>query len=311
MNRLRAKAAGAARRLGIERATRPAPPPFDRRTVLLAGVERDMRVLEIGPSYNPLAPRSEGWETCVVDHATREELIEKYRDPAHGVDVSRIEDVDVVWTEGGLDEAIPRELHGFDVCLASHLIEHTPDLVGFVQGVTAVLCEDGWLSLAVPDMRYCFDLLRAPTRVGQLLDAHARRASRHDLATLYDQRAYATRLDGHIAWEPSADPRLVELLGSLEGARELLSGPPAEYVDCHAWQFTPASFELAVLELSALGLLDVHVAASHDTVGCEFFVTLRRGADVPANAEELDRARLDLLRRSVSEVAETWAAVLG
>jgi hypothetical protein len=277
--------------------------------VLLAGVDRDMSVLEIGPSYNPLAPRSEGWSTCVVDHATREELVEKYRDPAHAVDVSRIEDVDVVWTEGGLAEAIPRELHGFDVCLASHLIEHTPDLVGFVQGVMAVLSEDGWLSLAVPDMRYCFDLFRSPTRVGRLVAAHERRASRHDLATLYDERAYATKLDGHIAWGPSADPRPVELLGSLEGARELLSGPPAEYVDCHAWQFTPASFELAVLELSALGLLDVHVAASHETVGCEFFVTLRRGAAVPATAEELHEARLALLRRSVREVASIWAKV--
>ena len=32
-----------------------------------------------------------------------------------------------------------------------------------------------------------------------------------------------------------------------------------DYVDAHAWTFTPSSFELLILELRALGLLDLAV----------------------------------------------------
>src|SRR5215468_1320623 len=49
------------------------------------------RVVEIGRSYNPIAPKANGRNTTNVDHATRAELIEKYC--GHGVDVNRIENV--------------------------------------------------------------------------------------------------------------------------------------------------------------------------------------------------------------------------
>jgi hypothetical protein len=38
-----------------------------------------MRLIEVGPSYHPIVPRSEGWLTTIVDHADREELSTKYR----------------------------------------------------------------------------------------------------------------------------------------------------------------------------------------------------------------------------------------
>ena len=293
-------------------ALRRETPTFDRRAVLLDGVTRDMRVLEIGPSYAPLAPRSEGWDVCVVDHATREELVEKYGDPAHRVDVTRIEDVDVVWREGSLDEAVGTQRLGFDVCLASHVIEHTPDFVGFVQGVMRSLAPNGWLSLAVPDLRYCFDLLRGPTRGGELVEAHVRGASRHRLATAFDQVAYTVRKGGNIAWDQAETGR-IEPVASLAIARDVLTshddGASAEYVDAHVWRFTPASFELTILELSALGLLDVHLTSLHPTVGCEFFVQLRPGARLPSDSSGLDAVRLELLERSVREVADVWAKV--
>jgi len=301
----------AASALGRTPAPPPTPPPFDRRGVLLQGVAPEMRILEIGPSYAPLAPRSEGWNACVVDHATREELVEKYRDPVHGVDVSRIEDVDVVWRNGPLDEALGPERQGFDVCLASHVIEHTPDLVGFVGGVLRTLVPGGWLSLAVPDLRYCFDLLRGPTRVGEVVDAHVRHASRHGIATFVDQRAYAVRKGGRIAWS-AADGGTVELMESLADVESLLASrddDDGEYVDAHVWRFTPASFELLVLELSALGMLDAHVESIHASVGCEFFVRIRAGSRLPATVEQIDAIRLALLERSVREVGAVWATV--
>ena len=288
------------------------PGPFDRRAVLLEGVRREMRILEIGASYSPLAPRKDGWNVRIVDHASREELVEKYSDPVHDVDVSRIEEVDVVWRGGPLDEAIGREHLGFDACVASHVVEHTPDLVGFLSGVMRSLAPDGWLSLAVPDMRYCFDLLRTPTRVGEVVVAHVNGAGRHGLATLVDQAAYSVAREGMIAWG-QGDQGSLAFKGSLGTVPKLVAGhddsPGSEYVDAHVWRFTPASFELLVLELSALGLIDAHIASIHDSVGCEFYVKLRSGRRLSPTPEEVDSARLALLERSVRELAEVWATV--
>ncbi|HET7879972.1 MAG TPA: hypothetical protein VFL55_03740, partial [Acetobacteraceae bacterium] len=54
--------------------------------------DKGSRVVEIGASYSPIVPKSDGWNTTVVDHATRYDLVEKY--DALGIqDVDRIEPV--------------------------------------------------------------------------------------------------------------------------------------------------------------------------------------------------------------------------
>ncbi len=40
-------------------------------------VNRAGRGLEFGPSYNPLAPKSEGFDVVTIDHAIRDELVGK------------------------------------------------------------------------------------------------------------------------------------------------------------------------------------------------------------------------------------------
>ena len=72
-----------------------------RAEIMLAAVPRDGRIIEIGPSFNPLAPKSEGWNSFSIDHLTREGLVAKYTGHP-GVDVGRIEPVDFVWTGGFL-----------------------------------------------------------------------------------------------------------------------------------------------------------------------------------------------------------------
>lgn len=186
-----------ARGLRRQRVKTASPPgrahPFDRRTSLLAGLDRSMRLVEIGGSHNPLGPRS---DVVVVDHDDRAGLVAKYEHEPD-VDVSRIEDVDVVWTAGLLADAVPAERHGtIDAILASRVIEHVPDPVGFLQSVEQLLAPGGRLVLAVPDMRSCFDLLRAPATTGALVEAHVIGAGTHSLRSLFDFAAYSTVLDG-------------------------------------------------------------------------------------------------------------------
>ena len=126
--------------------------------------------------------------------------MEKYRaDP--NVDTSRIEEVDFVWASGPLDEAVPSELHGtYDAFIASHVFEHIPDPIGLLRSLERVLRPTGVVSLVVPDKRFCFDFFKPLSSVGELLDAHARGASRHSRKARFDHQAYSIHADGEFAF---------------------------------------------------------------------------------------------------------------
>ncbi len=175
-----------------------------RKELLLAGISKHARITEIGPSFNPVASKAEGWNCWSIDHLDRDGLVAKYaKDPS--VDTTRIETVDFVWTGGALSDAVPLELHGsFDAFIASHVIEHTPDLLAFLTGAETLLKPDGVVVLAIPDKRYCFDYFQPLTTTGQIIEAHAERRSRHTRRLSFDHVAYSVSNNGRIAWEQSS-----------------------------------------------------------------------------------------------------------
>lgn len=278
---------------------------MDRSGKVLCEVDRSARILEVGPSYSPIVPKSAGWKSWSIDHSSAEELRKIYT--GHGVDVSRIEDVDFVWTGGPMDAAVPPEHHGtFDACIASHVIEHMPDLVGFFGAVSRLLRERGVLSLVVPDKRFCFDYFKPISTTGDALEAHAVRRTRHEKKSAFENAAYNVRSPDGVAWGQQPLAPLSFSGTSLDGAREAFErhqeSADAPYADYHSWYFTPSSFTLIVTELGHLGLVDFSVGTCHGTEGCEFFMTLRKGR--PAPDPDLDARRFELLRAVLLEVKE-------
>jgi hypothetical protein len=92
----------------------------------------------------------------------------------------------------------------------------------------------------------------------------------------------------------------------VEEAQKLFASMEAreDYVDLHAWRFTPASFELLMLELARLGETEWRVESITRASGCEFFAWLRNGGRVAAaSLTETDLAakRLSLLKRTLVE----------
>ena len=77
-----------------------------------------------------------------------------------------------------------------------------------------------------------------------------------------------------------------------------------DYSDCHGWQFTPASFELLVLEFGALGLTDWRVEWLEPRPAVEFLARLVRGREAFSSAAAREARRLDLLKRMVLEQRE-------
>ena len=282
----------------------------ERAARLLAGVPTSARILEVGPSYSPIAPRSEGWNTKIVDHATRQDLVEKYRrEPDVWVD--RIEEVDFIWSEGSIADSIPPEIRGgFDVLVASHVIEHVTNFIGFLKSAAQVLTGPGVMILAVPDKRFCFDYFRPVSMTGDMLEAHLSNRTRHPRRTAYEQWFHTSLNGGAGAWGQAPTSQM-SFANTFDQATERLRAWDADssgaYVDLHAWRFTPCSFQLVLLELARLGYVDWMVERITPAIGCEFHVVLRRGgvehaAAIPAL--EFDQARLELMRTIVKELGE-------
>jgi hypothetical protein len=82
--------------------------------------------LEIGPSYNPVAPKSQGYNVETIDHISAAGLKEKYTDDPN-INISWIEEVDYV-TDGQRITSIIKNKY-YDYIVASHAIEHIPDFI--------------------------------------------------------------------------------------------------------------------------------------------------------------------------------------
>ena len=271
--------------------------PGTRESRILDGLDRQRLGLEIGPSHRPVAAKRDGFNVRILDHMTAGELRHKYE--AHGVDLDRIEAVDYVWHGEKLRDLVGGER--FAWIIASHVIEHTPDLVGFLEDCQEILAPDGVLSLAVPDKRFCFDVLREVTSIAQVIDAHELGRTVHTPGAVADYFMNVARRHGAIAW----DTRGVDGLEFGHSVREALECMPlardGHYIDLHAWCFTPSSFRLMMIDLNLLGLIGLTEARFFETVGHEFFVALRPGQ---ASAER----RMDLQIAKLREIAEPFTA---
>ncbi len=236
--------------------------------------------LEIGPLYAPVVLKSEA-NVVYVDIKDAEGLREYYLTHP-GTPVEDIVEVDYALIRGdrslSLKEATSPS-QPFHWAIASHVIEHVPDVIGWLRDVASVLIDGGKLSLAIPDRRFGFDAGRPPTTVGEMLEAHHQRYDQPSVRAVFDHYYGVTKTEAATMWgsgrPPDRDERIFDLDMAHQMYRRALAG---EYMDCHVWLFTPRSFVRQLEILIHLGLCDFVVADIHPTArnDLEFFVTLER-----------------------------------
>src|SRR5690242_1932543 len=119
----------------------------------LADIDPDATGLEIGPLYTPRFARRHYPNIRYVDHATTVELREKYATDAFMADhLDEIVEVDVVWDGStSLRDAVAAGsgVGPVDFVFASHVIEHAPDMIGWLRQIGEVLAPGGELYLAI------------------------------------------------------------------------------------------------------------------------------------------------------------------
>jgi predicted SAM-dependent methyltransferase len=237
-------------------------------------------LVEIGPLYRPFFQKSDG-DVRYVDHADTDTLRKKYRD-GHDFDPALIVDVDAVWGENTLQEALGADTKA-DYIFASHVIEHVPDLLTWLGELRSVLKPNGEIRLVIPDKRFTFDYIRRETALQDLIEAYARRARRPLPANIFDHVNYVRKVDTGAAWAGALAPGALEPIHSFEMAMELIQDTlqSTNYHDVHCWVFTPYSFARLMADVAAHGLTDLTCHAFEDTLPytLEFTAYLRASKD--------------------------------
>jgi 2-polyprenyl-3-methyl-5-hydroxy-6-metoxy-1,4-benzoquinol methylase len=245
----------------------------DLRAYVKGVIQKEHASLEIGPSYNPILPKREGYNVSILDHDDEAGLVKKYT--GHSVDTTRIEPVDYVWHDGSLSNLLGD--NKFDYIVAAHVIEHAPDFIQFLNDSSAALHPTGCMVLFVPDKRYCFDYFQPLSDPAKVLGDHLANRSRHSFESYY-RNGVMVLSGGDGTWGQNALKDLRFLHGNPEStlawADARLSTPA--YEDAHENYFTPISFSMLIDELCYLRKIDLRLEVLTRSRGCEFLAILRK-----------------------------------
>ena len=235
--------------------------------------------LEVGPLHSPIVTKDMA-DVCYVDVFSQDQLRANYaNDPA--VSLADIPEIDFVLSGPEGVRRLP-EVVGtaapFAWMIASHVVEHVPDLIAWLAEIAEILDDGGRLLLAVPDRRFTFDILRPVTTVGQMLQAHDLGETKPSVRAVFDLTRNAVRVSADDAWRgevPDRDERIHDLAAAVSEAQRVRDGI---YVDSHVWIFTPSLFVEQLADLGRLGLSDFVVEKLVPTIlnDLEFYAVLRR-----------------------------------
>jgi len=244
----------------------------------------ELKGLEIGALDEPLVKKEDtrlGGRIFYLDHLPTEELCKKYEaDPS--VDVDNIVPVDFFCRNGNIVEATGGII--FDYVVASHVIEHTPNLLQFLIDIHKILKPGGQLILIIPDKRFSFDVNRPVTTFGAVLEKYSANETKPSISAVYDHFALANATSGHNIWYGSIKPEDGRLLASEEfawkAAQSVLKNE--RYFDVHVNIFTPASFFEIVRKAISHNLVKFEVEKFKDTeIGqIEFMIVLKKNKGI-------------------------------
>lgn len=275
---------------------------MDRLEMLRTGIGLDADVLEIGPYFNPIAPRRDGYRVTTIDVVDAEELRTRAAgDPNLGpIRVPYIEDVDLVGSACDLADLTMAKYgtgQKFDWILSSHNFEHLPDPIRFLQQCAAVLDFNGTLRMAIPDKRFCFDHFRQISDISEWLQAYHERRTKPTIYQVFREESHRSAAGNDGSWTPVR--QTLAFYRSWFGPNGHV---PDTYIDTHCWAFTPESFELLLHDVRAFGLVPLRIARISEPHGLEFFVDLcPTDVDEPFSEDDYWTARESLLRRCLTQ----------
>lgn len=260
-----------------------------REDIILKYVKRNKPGLEIGPSINPIAPKRAGFLVETVDYLSATEIARRHKSNNPNAETELIEEVDYLWRGERLPNLIAKKNY-YQWIIASHVIEHIPDVISFLQDAYTLLTDNGVLALAIPDKRYHFDAFNPIDSTGRFIDAHYSRAKKASPGKIFDALTNCIQKNGKKGWDKNESGDITFTENFQEAIIEWKEAvAQKKYYDCHQWRFTPESFYLLIKDLHEVGILkNFEITEISDAIGHEFFVFLRKIKTKPAFPIERD-----------------------
>jgi SAM-dependent methyltransferase len=253
---------------------------MDRKKKLIGTLDiASLSGIEIGALAFPLVHKADG-DITYVDFTDAKSLREKYASDQN-VPIDKIVEVDAIWGVSTLLDSIKGRK--VDYVVASHVIEHVPDLLGWLGELRDVLRDSGVIKLAIPDKRYCLDILRNESSIADVLAANLIGARVPQPQQILDFALNTLTVDREKAWTDPEYYRVQNCQTSIPSAIELAkSALNGVYVDTHCWVFTPRSLANLFKRLALDGLIDFECTDFYDTSpgDHEFFITMRPCKDI-------------------------------
>jgi predicted SAM-dependent methyltransferase len=206
--------------------------------------------LEIGPFDKPLVDRSTA-RVHYIDYFDVENLRKKAIKNANRNENNVVE-LDYVLKGRQISEVVTNK---YDYVVASHVLEHIPNLFGWLRDITLVLNPGGLIFAIVPDCRYTFDLCRPKTSIGELLENHFMKRVKPSQKNAFDQRFYHRHVSSHNLWKNYAEHLSNSIATfSTSQAYENFNKSKNEYIDCHCNLFDPLSFRESIEISKEIGI---------------------------------------------------------
>ena len=235
--------------------------------------------IELGPGHHPFTLALPGVEVRFVDRWLAQESSELFPQLAAESDFTA---PDIV-ADFNTDRLGPIPDSSQDFVIASHVLEHLAEPIGFIAEIHRVLRPGGTALILLPDRRLTKDRDRAPTSLEHLVSEY---------------RAGVTTIsEAHVAEFLTSRGKPVG--DTPEERREILERHRRRSVHVHCWA-APEFFEVLLWGVEHLdqqwGFVDGVLPEDESPTGIEFGFVLRRGT-----------ALLDPRSRS-ARLSQSWAA---
>lgn len=231
---------------------------------LLKYIKPTDSVLEIGPLHHPIVPKGYAANIEYLDLMSQEEL-KKFYVHDKNIDVNLIPFINYVWKGGKYRDYTDKK---YDIVFSSHNIEHTCNLVEFLNNCSEILKPNGKILLAIPDRRYCFDHYRSPTLITDVLEAYFLNRKKHSLANALEDHFMRSHNDVAAYWNGEDDEERKNKMKTVdfEDIKKFVSRVEKEYVDAHVWKFSPSSFQYIMECLFNYKLIDLKITHLTETL---------------------------------------------
>lgn len=232
-------------------------------------------LLEIGAQAAPTILKDEA-DIDYLDYETKEESCKK-NFPENQKIWEKVVETDIIVES---DDYCKYTRKRYDCVIANHVIEHTDDVILWLQSISKLLKKDGVLFLTIPDKKYSFDKYRPNTSFSHIIADYLlggkRSIKEHiiEIGVLYDEE--------YVNKEMNPAKYLNKKFFEEQIKR-------SKWVGLHRHVFEPENFESKILQpilLSGFVNLKVQYCDAFANKYGEFYCILKKGTQEKFDKEK-------------------------